>query len=66
MGQNYSFMFQLHAEQAARKLLEHGTGYFNAVFFAQSNSFLLIFTADARSEPVIHRPALLADTTLAL
>jgi hypothetical protein len=66
MGQNYSFMFQLHTEQAARKLLEHGTGYFNAVFFAQSNSFLLVFTSNARSEPALNRPALLAKTTLAL
>jgi hypothetical protein len=66
MGQNYSFMFQLHTEQAARKLFEHGTSYFNAVFFAQSNSFLFIFTLDASSEPAIERPALLAKTTLAL
>jgi hypothetical protein len=66
MGQNYSFMFQLYTEQAARKLLEHGTGYFDAVFFAQSNSFLLVFTSDAGSEPAINRPALLAYTTRAL
>jgi hypothetical protein len=45
VGQDYSFMFQLHAEQTARKLLEHGAGNFNAVFFAQSNSFLSKFTS---------------------
>lgn len=67
MRQNHSFMFQLYAEQTARKLLEHGAGYFNAIFFAQSNSFLYEFTSgvdvsfDARSEPALNRPALLAE-----
>ena len=29
-----AFLVKLHAEQAARKFFNYGTGYFNAVFFA--------------------------------
>ena len=29
-----AFLIQLYAEQAARKFLNNGTGYFNAIFFA--------------------------------
>ena len=37
--QNDALMFQLHAKKSARELFENGTGYFNAVFFTQSDSF---------------------------
>ena len=36
---NYALMFQLHAEKPAWELFEDGAGYFNAVFFTQSDSF---------------------------
>jgi hypothetical protein len=36
---HYAFMFQLNAEQAAGKFLEHGARYFNAVFLTHSTSF---------------------------
>jgi hypothetical protein len=39
VSQNDLFVFQLYTEQTTRKLLEHGTCYFDAIFFAQSNSF---------------------------
>jgi hypothetical protein len=61
VGQNYSFMFELHAEQTARKLLEHGAGNFNAVFFAQSNSFLMRIYCHARKEPALNRPDLVTE-----
>jgi hypothetical protein len=53
-------MFELNAEQSARKLLEHCAGYFNTIFFAQSKSFLSGFVSHARSEPAFDRPALFA------
>jgi hypothetical protein len=40
MRENDAFMLELYAEQTAGKFFENGAGYFDAVFFAQSNSFL--------------------------
>lgn len=34
VSEDYSFVFQLNAEETARKFLEHGAGNFYAVFFA--------------------------------
>src|ERR1035437_8975607 len=31
--QNHALVFQLYAEKSARELLQHRTGYFNAVLF---------------------------------
>jgi hypothetical protein len=39
VSENNTLMFQLHAEKPARELFEDGAGYFNAVFFTQSDSF---------------------------
>jgi uncharacterized protein Veg len=36
MGEDYSLMFQLHAEQTAGKFLQYGTSYFYAVFLTHS------------------------------
>lgn len=40
MGQHNFFMIELHAEESAGKFLQHGSGYFNAVFFTHSTSYL--------------------------
>jgi hypothetical protein len=44
-------MLQLNAEQSARKLLEHCACDFYAIFFAQSNSFLLNLITPGASRP---------------
>jgi ABC-type lipoprotein export system ATPase subunit len=33
VGQDFTFVLQLHAEKPAGKLLQNGSGYFNTVFF---------------------------------
>jgi hypothetical protein len=54
-------MFQLNAKQTARKLLEHRACYFNAVFFAQSNSFLSNISQRQEQAGLANRPALLTN-----
>ena len=39
MRQHHPLMFQLHAEKSAWELLKNRAGYFDTVFFTQSNSF---------------------------
>ena len=36
---NDALMFQLHAKKSTGELFKNGAGYFNAVFFTQSDSF---------------------------
>jgi len=40
MSQDNAVLLQLNTELTAGKLLQNGPGYFNAVFFTQSNSIL--------------------------
>jgi hypothetical protein len=51
--QDGALMFQLHAEQAARKLFQNGPGYFNTVFFTHSTSLQLAVKRGGRVLPQV-------------
>jgi hypothetical protein len=42
MGEYDAIMFELDAEQSTGELLQYSSGYFNAVFFTQRCSLLLL------------------------
>jgi hypothetical protein len=50
--QDHAILLQLNAELAARELFENGSGYFNAVFFAQikSNPSVILTVSQKRRE----------------
>jgi hypothetical protein len=59
MRQYNSFVFELNAEQSARKFFENGSRNFNAVFFAHSTSLRNCAAKQNRAAAVLTAQALL-------